>query len=52
MNTPWGSVLCRLNQITRPRARAARPAVTGSSAFSTAQSVAVWLAKMRALAST
>ena len=46
---PGGS---RLNQSTRPRARPARAAAPGSSAFSTAQSASVWLARMRALAST
>jgi len=51
MKTPWVRVVSRLNHITRPRARPPSPAVTGSFAFSTAQSVGVWLAKIRALAS-
>jgi hypothetical protein len=49
---PCASARVRLNQSTRARVRGASAAVSGSSAFSTAQSDSVWLAKMRALAST
>ena len=51
-NTPWSNARRRLNHTTRARVRPASAAVGASSALSTTQSAVVWLARIRALAST